>query len=60
MKEIYYHFESDYSVGINFDKNVKASFQFHDKDYPAYNSDIFDEQEFLEALAFAHTLDIKK
>ena len=60
MKEIYYHFESDYSVGVKFDKNVKASFEFHDKEYPAYNSDVFDEQDFLEALAFARNKSTKR
>lgn len=53
MKEIYYHLELEYSIGVTFEKNVTADFRFVAEDYPAELSDEFDEQEFLEALAFA-------
>ncbi|MFM5658005.1 restriction endonuclease [Aeromonas veronii] len=53
MKEIYYHLELEYSIGVTFEKNVKADFRFVAEDYPAELSDEFDEQEFLEALASA-------
>lgn len=60
MKEIYYHLDTDYSVGVEFDNSIKASFEFHDKEFPAYNSDVFDEQDFLEALAFARNKNTKR
>jgi hypothetical protein len=60
MKEIYYHLELEYSIGVTFEKNVTADFRFVAEDYPAELSDEFDEQEFLEALAFARNSKSKR